>query len=42
MEYNWKHPLNIFNPTNDKKPNLISPGDEVTFYEINKNDYKIL
>ena len=32
-------PLNIFNPTNDKKPNLISPGDEVTFYEINKNDY---
>ena len=32
-------PLNIFNPTYEKKPNLISPGDEVTFYEINKNDY---
>ena len=32
-------PLNIFDPANDKKPTLISPGDEVTFYEINKNDY---
>ena len=32
-------PLNIFNPTNKKKPNLINPGDEVTFYEIKKNDY---
>ena len=32
-------PLNIFNPKYEKKPNLISPGDEVTFYEINKNDY---
>ena len=29
-------PLNIFNPTNEKKPNLINPGDEVTFYEIKK------
>ena len=32
-------PLNIFNPTYEKKPNLISPGDEVTFYEIDKNEY---
>ena len=32
-------PLNIFNPIYKKKPNLISPGDEVTFYEINKNEY---
>ena len=32
-------PLNIFNPRYEKKPNLISPGDEVTFYEINKKDY---
>ena len=29
-------PINIFNPTNKKKPNLINPGDEVTFYEIKK------
>ena len=33
-------PLNIFNPTDEKKPNLINPGDEVTFYEIGKKDYK--
>ena len=32
-------PLNIFNPRYEKKPNLISPGDEVTFYQINKKDY---
>jgi inhibitor of KinA len=32
-------PLNLFSPTNEKKPNLISPGDEVVFYEINKKDY---
>ena len=31
-------PLNIFNPKK-KKPNLINPGDEVTFYEISKKDY---
>ena len=35
-------PINIFNPTNKKKPNLINPGDEVTFYEIKKRLYKIL
>ena len=33
-------PLNIFNPRYEKKPNLISPGDEVTFYQINKKDYR--
>ncbi len=34
-----KTPINIFNPSNKKKPNLISPGDEVTFYEIKKKDF---
>ena len=33
-------PLNIFNPIDERKPNLINPGDEVTFYEIGKKDYK--
>ena len=33
-------PLKIFNPKDEKKPNLINPGDEVTFYEIEKKDYK--
>ena len=33
-------PSKIFNPIDEKKPNLINPGDEVTFYEINKKDYK--
>tara|TARA_B100000575_G_scaffold220568_1_gene180994 strand:- start:784 stop:1074 length:291 start_codon:yes stop_codon:yes gene_type:complete len=32
-------PTNIFNSTDKNKPNLISPGDEVTFYEINKKEY---
>ena len=35
-----KTPLEIFNPTNLKKPNLISPGDQVTFYEIKKEEYE--
>ena len=35
-----KTPLNIFNPTNKRKPNLISPGDQVTFYEIKKKEYE--
>tara|TARA_B100000575_G_scaffold228613_1_gene189457 strand:+ start:196 stop:873 length:678 start_codon:yes stop_codon:yes gene_type:complete len=35
-------PLNIFNPSNHKKPNLISPGDEVKFYEIQKKEYQKL
>ncbi len=34
-----KTPTNIFNPINEIKPNLISPGDEVTFYEIKKKEY---
>ena len=34
-----KTPMNIFNPTNKNKPNLIDPGDEVKFYEIKKKDY---
>ena len=32
-------PKNIFNPVDQYKPNLISPGDEITFYEINKKEY---
>ena len=32
-------PKNIFNPKEKIKPNLISPGDEITFYEINKKEY---
>ena len=32
-------PTKIFNPTSLKKPNLINPGDEVKFYEINKKEY---
>ena len=35
-----KTPLEIFNSTNMKKPNLISPGDQVTFYEIKKEEYE--
>ena len=34
-----KTPLNIFDPKNKKKPNLISPGDQITFYEIKKNEF---
>ena len=32
-------PITIFNTRAEKIPNLISPGDEVTFYEITKNEY---
>ena len=32
-------PINIFNPKEQTKPNLISPGDDITFYEINKKEY---
>ena len=35
-------PINIFNPSNHKKPNLVNPGDEVKFYEIQKNEYNKL
>ena len=34
-----KTPINIFNPANKNKPNLIDPGDEVKFYEIQKKEY---
>ena len=33
-------PLNIFNPSNREKPNLVSPGDEIKFYEIKKKEYQ--
>ena len=32
-------PSKIFDHNNLNTPNLISPGDEVKFYEINKNEY---
>ena len=32
-------PIEIFNHKNPDQPNLISPGDEVTFYKINKKDF---
>ena len=32
-------PTNIFDSKKKIKPNLISPGDEITFYEINKKEY---
>ena len=35
-------PKNIFNPKEKIKPNLISPGDEIIFYEINKKEYSKL
>ena len=35
-------PINIFNPSDHNKPNLINPGDEVKFYEIQKNEYRKL
>ncbi len=34
-----KTPTNIFNPINEIKPNLVNPGDEVTFYEIKKKEF---
>ena len=33
-------PLNIFNSSNEKKPNLINPGDTVVFKEITKNNFE--
>ena len=35
-----KTPLKIFDSNNLRMPNLINPGDEVIFYEINKKEYK--
>jgi len=34
-----KTPLEIFDTSNEKKPNLINPGDMVSFYEISKKDF---
>ena len=33
-------PLQIFDKNNEKKPNLINPGDTVKFKHINLNEYK--
>ena len=33
-------PLNIFNSLNEKKPNLIDPGDTVVFQEITKDQFE--
>tara|TARA_B100000427_G_scaffold298253_1_gene279143 strand:- start:628 stop:918 length:291 start_codon:yes stop_codon:yes gene_type:complete len=32
-------PVQIFNKINLDNPTLINPGDEVTFYEITKEEY---
>ena len=33
-------PLNIFDSSKEKEPNLINPGDTVTFIKISKEQYK--
>ena len=33
-------PLNLFDNTKEKYPNLINPGDIITFKQISFNDYK--
>ena len=33
-------PLNIFDNTNELKPNLINPGDTVIFDQISKEEHK--
>ena len=33
-------PLNIFDKTNELKPNLINPGDSVVFEQISKSEYE--
>ena len=35
-------PLNIFDITNEKEPNLINPGDKVKFRKITMEEYKDL
>ena len=32
-------PIKVFNKFNENNPALINPGDRVTFYKINKDDY---
>ena len=33
-------PLNVFDSNNQKKPNLINPGDTITFKNISKKEYE--
>ena len=33
-------PVQVFNSSNEDDPNMISPGDNVTFNEISLNEYK--
>ena len=33
-------PLNVFDSLNEDNPNLINPGDTVSFIQINKEKYK--
>ena len=33
-------PVNVFDKTNDLKPNLINPGDSVVFEQISKSEYE--
>ena len=33
-------PLNVFDGTKEKNPNLINPGDLITFKEITLEEYK--
>ena len=33
-------PLNVFDSLNEDNPNLINPGDTVSFIKINKEKYK--
>ena len=32
-------PIKVFDKFNEKNPTLINPGDRVTFYKINKDEY---
>ncbi len=31
--------MDVFDKLKDKNPNLINPGDTVTFYQITKEEY---
>ena len=33
-------PLNVFNSSKEKEPNLINPGDTIVFKRITKNEYQ--
>ena len=35
-------PQSIFDPSNKDNPILINPGDEVSFFQISKNEYEKL